>query len=1054
MNMNSTKGSVRARLLTSTLLAGLASIATPLAITAVATAIPTIASAQDYTSGLLSGTVLDASGAPVAGAAVTVKSNAQGFTRAFTTDANGSFRSPALPAGSYSVSIAKDGFQTTNDGALSVRAGGEAGYSFTLASADATVSEVVVTATANPQLDFSQTTTGLSIDVEDLQKQVPVGRNITALTLLAPGTVEGSSTNFRGQTSISGASVAENAFFLNGLNITNFDNYIGASTVPFEFYKSVEVKTGGYAAEYGRATGGIVNAVSKSGSNDFMFAVHGNWSPDKLENSQKDTYLTRGKLRKTNNKDIVFEAGGPIIEDRLFFYGLAQLRDNESVAASKAAGSYNIDSGKDPFYGIKLDGYITDRQHLEFTLIDTQRNTKRKSYNYIYSPTGTADTIGAELPGTRFEDGATSYVAKYTGSFTDWLTLSAAYGLNKDRNATKSALSGSPLVQSSIRAGTPAATATRRVSFQNTASQDAPRTTTREFYRADADIYVSLLGDHHIRAGFDREDLTLIHQSQRNGGGNYVYREGSATDPRGIPAGRFYLDVRTFIGGGSYTAKNEAIYLQDSWDVLPNLTLNLGVRRDKFQNRGIDVGGVKGGVFVNFDNEIAFRLGATWDPTNDGTNKIFANYGRYYLPVATNTSYRQASAILDESAFFLLPAGFQLYNPGTTTVNTAMVNPISGLPIAGIGTQITTANSPGFATAAICLPGGVGAAGLRGCTVRNNGTIQPFVSNISRNLKSTADDEYILGYEHRFDSLWKAGATLTFRKSLRAADDVAVDPAVQAYCKAKGIVGCEDVFSGFHQYTIINPGMAQTIVLSDPLPGETTVRTIDFTAEQLRYPSVDRQYIALQMQFERAFDGKWALNGSYTLSESKGNYEGYVKTDYAGGQTDAGITADFDTPGLTEGAYGLLPNHRGHVFKMFGSYQVTDSFLVGANALVASGRKYGCMGFNPNDPVLNDAYGALSHYCKGVSSPRGSVFTDPWTYRLDLSARYTVPSFGFLPENGLTLRADVFNVFNTRRTVESNEFGELDSGAENVNYQAPLSYMNPRSVRLGFDLVF
>ncbi|WP_419254456.1 TonB-dependent receptor [Caulobacter sp. ErkDOM-YI] len=1052
--MNSTKGSVRARLLTSTLLAGLASIATPLAITAFATAIPTIASAQDYTSGLLSGTVLDASGAPVAGAAVTVKSNAQGFTRAFTTDANGSFRSPALPAGSYSVSIAKDGFQTTNDGALSVRAGGEAGYSFTLASADATVSEVVVTATANPQLDFSQTTTGLSIDVEDLQKQVPVGRNITALTLLAPGTVEGSSTNFRGQTSISGASVAENAFFLNGLNITNFDNYIGASTVPFEFYKSVEVKTGGYAAEYGRATGGIVNAVSKSGSNDFMFAVHGNWTPDKLESSQKDTYLTRGKLRKTNNKDIVFEAGGPIIEDRLFFYGLAQLRDNESVAASKAAGSYNIDSGKDPFYGIKLDGYITDRQHLEFTLIDTQRNTKRKSYNYIYSPTGTADTIGAELPGTRFEDGATSYVAKYTGSFTDWLTLSAAYGLNKDRNATKSALSGSPLVQSSIRAGTPAATATRRVSFQNTASQDAPRTTTREFYRADADIYVSLLGDHHIRAGFDREDLTLIHQSQRNGGGNYVYREGSATDPRGIPAGRFYLDVRTFIGGGSYTAKNEAIYLQDSWDVLPNLTLNLGVRRDKFQNRGIDVGGVKGGVFVNFDNEIAFRLGATWDPTNDGTNKIFANYGRYYLPVATNTSYRQASAILDESAFFLLPAGFQLYNPGTTTVNTAMVNPISGLPLAGIGTQITTANSPGFATAAICLPGGVGAAGLRGCTVRNNGTIQPFVSNISRNLKSTADDEYILGYEHRFDSLWKAGATLTFRKSLRAADDVAVDPAVQAYCKAKGIVGCEDVFSGFHQYTIINPGMAQTIVLSDPLPGETTVRTIDFTAEQLRYPSVDRQYIALQMQFERAFDGKWALNGSYTLSESKGNYEGYVKTDYAGGQTDAGITADFDTPGLTEGAYGLLPNHRGHVFKMFGSYQVTDSFLVGANALVASGRKYGCMGFNPNDPVLNDAYGALSHYCKGVSSPRGSVFTDPWTYRLDLSARYTVPSFGFLPENGLTLRADVFNVFNTRRTVESNEFGELDSGAENVNYQAPLSYMNPRSVRLGFDLVF
>jgi hypothetical protein len=152
--------------------------------------------------------------------------------------------------------------------------------------------------------------------------------------------------------------------------------------------------------------------------------------------------------------------------------------------------------------------------------------------------------------------------------------------------------------------------------------------------------------------------------------------------------------------------------------------------------------------------------------------------------------------------------------------------------------------------------------------------------------------------------------------------------------------------------------------------------------------------------------------------------------------------------------YGLLPNHRGHVFKAFGSYQVFDNFLVGANALVTSGRKYGCMGFNPNDPILNSAYGALSHYCDGKVTPRGSVFSDPWTYRLDLSARYTVPSFGLLPENGLTLRADIFNVFNTRRTVETNEFGELDSGAKNNNFRAPLAYMPPRSVRLGFDLVF
>ena len=1039
--MEFTKGSARARLMTTTLLAGLAAVATPITIAAVATIVPTVASAQDYTSGTLSGTVVNSGGQPIAGAQVTVKSTAQGFTRDLTTDSSGQFRVPLIPQGAYSVSISKAGYKPTSDGALNVRVGGESSYNFTLNAADESVSEVVITATANPQLDFSQTTTGLAIDVEDLQKQVPIGRNITALTLLAPGTVEGSSTNFRGQTSISGASVAENAFYLNGLNITNFDNYIGGSRVPFEFYKSIEVKTGGYSAEYGRATGGIVNAVSKSGSNDFMVGIHGNWSPDSLESDQKDTYQQRGKYRHTNNKDVVIEAGGPIIKDRLFFYGLAQLNDNESTQASKTAASYLVDKMKDPFYGVKLDGYITDRQHLEFTLIDTQRITKRTANSYTYDATTNTDTIGASLPGTRFEDGATSYVAKYTGTFTDWLTISGAYGLNKDRAANKNSLSSLPLVQSDVTG------ATVRIGSQTASNQDAPRLTSREFYRADVDLYFSLLGDHHIRGGFDRENLSLTHQSQRNGGANYVYHVGGPGNPQGVlDPTRYYIEARTFVGGGSYKARNQAIYIQDSWDVLPTLTLNLGVRRDQFQNRGVSVGGKTGDVFVDFDNEIAARIGFTWDPSNDGKNKIFGNYGRYYLPVASNTSYRQASAILDESAYFLLPAGTALYNG--TTINRALLNPTTGLPLAGLGTQITTAG-PG-----ICLPGGVGQAGVTGCTVRNNGQVQPFASNISQTLKSTADDEYILGYEHRFDSLWKGGVTLTYRKSLRAADDVSVDPAVVAFCQKNGIAGCENIYSGFHQYTIINPGSDATVVLTDPLPGETKVRTIHFTADDLKYPKVDRQYIALEFKFDRAFDGKWALNGSYTLSESKGNYEGYVKTDYAGGQQDAGITADFDTPGLTEGAYGLLPNHRAHVFKAFGSYQVFDNFLVGANVLVSSGRKYGCMGLNPNDPALNASYGALSHYCFGKIAPRGTVFSDPWNYRLDLSARYTVPAFGFLPENGLTLRADIFNVFNTRKPVESDEFGETNAGTTRTQFGLPLSYMPARSVRLGFDLVF
>jgi hypothetical protein len=135
MKMNSTKGGARARLLTSTLLAGLATVAAPLALTAVATAIPTLASAQDYSSGSLIGTVKDSAGVTVPDATVTVKSLDQGFTRTVTTDGSGQFRVPLIPIGGYSVAIAKEGYQPTSDGNVRVALGGSTAYTFTLASA-------------------------------------------------------------------------------------------------------------------------------------------------------------------------------------------------------------------------------------------------------------------------------------------------------------------------------------------------------------------------------------------------------------------------------------------------------------------------------------------------------------------------------------------------------------------------------------------------------------------------------------------------------------------------------------------------------------------------------------------------------------------------------------------------------------------------------------------------------------------------------------------------------------------------------------------------------
>jgi hypothetical protein len=1046
MKMNSTKGGARARLLTSTLLAGLATVAAPLAVTAVATAIPTLASAQDYSSGTLIGTVKDTNGAPVAGATITVKSLAQGFERNLTTDSDGQFRAALIPAGGYSVAINKTGFQPTSDGNVKVGIGAASNYGFTIAEAGAEVSEVVVTGTANPQLDFAGTTTGLVVDVETLTKQVPIARNVTALTLLAPSAVPGDTVGTfvsqgQSQAAVGGGSIGENVFFVNGLNITNFVNGIGATLVPFEFYKSVEVKTGGYPAEFGRGTGAVINAVTKSGSNDFTFAVHGNYEPNGLREKAPNTTITRNDLVKRTDKSFIVEAGGPIIKDHLFFYGLASFQNLETSTGT-TAGQYVEDRTADPFYAFKLDAYITDRQHLELTYFDTSRKRKRDSFGIGVDGQPNATRDSAET----LYQGGENYVARYTGTFTDWLTLSAAYGRSEVDNAAVGNLVGIARVQDAR------VTPTADRSIQKTAAGTFPSIAEREFYRADADLYFKLVGNHHVRFGYDRENTTLTQFTVRNGGRNYTYRTAGASGAIGgaVAPGQQYIEGRKFQTGGGFEGVNKAYYIQDAWDVTDRLTLNIGVRKDQFS-----VADPNGQVFSSFSNEIGLRGGFSYDLFGDRNDKVYGSYGRTYLPVASNTAFRAASPAIDISEFWL-PAG------GATTFGA--LDPVTGFPVSGFGAQVTG----GSLVACPTTVGSNAPAGTVACQVRNNGVSPNPDAVAAKNLKSTYQDEYIIGYQHRFNELWTANVNITYRDLGRISEDALLDYGIRNWCKANSIAGCENIWSGEHQYLIINPGSDVKMVLSDPLPGETTARTITVTAQQMQFPKAKREYLGLEVSFERAFDGKWGLQGSYTISESKGNFEGASRSD--NGQTDAGITVDFDHLAFIPGTYGLLPNHRGHQLKLFGSYAVTEDLLIGTNLSVISPRKYGCIGNAPEGlpgdigedyETANASYGAAARFCGGKVANRGSVFEGEWVTRFDLSARYSVPS-KFIPslpymdkqEGGLVLRADIFNVFNLDAGIEKDEFGEKTGGAVNPDYQKVTAYQAPRSVRFGFDWAF
>ena len=1009
----------RAYMMTSSLLSRpAAALALNIAAISLAMGAAQPAFSQDYSSGSLAGRVVAGSKA-VAGASVTITSVSQGVSRTLVTDANGAFQAPIIPIGSYRITVSRKGFETSVS-TQDVHLGGVSAFTFPL-EPEGSVEAVVVKAKPRPDLDFAVTTTGRTVNLAETVKELPIARNVQAVALLAPTVALGSSGQnsvFGGQPSVGGASVAENAFYVNGLNITDFNKYIGGSSVPFDFYQTVEVKTGGYPAEFGRADGGIVNAVTKSGSNTPMVGVHLNWAPAALTGTSPDTYRDANSRRRETTSDESIEAGGAIVPDRLFFYGLLDLRQHETKTASITSTAYNVDKDTDPFWGAKLDGYITSRHHFEFTAFNTGSTISRSTRNFDYA-TGTLS--GTPQP-TQFRKGGLSYIGRYTGNLTDFLTLSVAYGDTKQKDSTLPN-AGKPLVIDE-RSGTPIT-----ISDQKYSSLDV-QNTERKFVRADVDLFFNVMGRHHVRFGYDREETSLEHNQPTTGapvgglpsGSTFTYLTAGASDQFGVAQGTNYVDITHYYIAGRFSGVNEAFYLQDSWDITPRINIQAGVRNDLFHLDGAD-----NKRYAAFNANWAPRLGASWDVTGDRSQKIYATYGRYFLPIASNLAFRGASAATYFDEYY--------YYSGAPNPTGA---PTLGAQISGFPSQSSTG----------CVAGGYAAVGAPGCVVTSNGTIPPSFGFQAKNAHASYDDEIIGGYEVRFSDAWKAGVSLTYRTLGRALEDAAVDAGVLSYCTAHGIAGCDQLWGGFSQYSYINPGHGVNVTLYTPLPGETTPRTISFSAADLHLPKAKREYTALTFVLSHPFDGKWSFDGSYTLSRSVGNYEGTVNSNI--GQTDTASTEDFDQPGLTTGAYGLLPNHHLHELKLFGSYQVLDQLLVGANFQMQSPKHFGCLGVNPVDPFAA-AYGAASWYCQGVRTPRGTQFTSDWLTQLDMSFRYTLPTQ--LAKNAV-LRADIFNLFDQQAKTDFDEFGDLNSGAVNPNYRKPLSYQQPRSIRLGLDLAW
>ena len=984
------------------------------------------AAAQDFTNGSLVGTVVDSGGARVPEGTVSVTSVAQGFTRTVQLSSDGTFRVQALPTGSYRVSITTASGLRVSDQVVQINPGQNNTFTFTAVQANANVATdndetIVVTGSVQRGNDFGSNTGGLNVgNVSELLNTTPIARNQTALILLSPGTSAGDTT-FGNLASIGGATVAENAYYVNGLNVTNFRTFVGSSNPPIEFYQSFDIKLYGFPAEFGRALGGLTTAVTRSGSNTFKAGAVIAYAPDALRNDVPDTYASYNRSDYVETVEANFYLSGPIIKDRLFFYALYNPNYTKAGDSSITSSQRLTSVDRSPFFGGKLDFIIADGHRLEGTYFRNARTVKTNYDDFFV----TNNRIGQPLGALVEKSGGDNFVGTYTGQFTDWLSLSAAYGESHDDQSAFTSPS-TAYISSTVTGQT---TLARGVSTAASIDTDV-----RKFYRADADIYVNLLGSHHFRMGYEREDLSSTTDTTYSGSG-YRYQ----FSPNFIQ--RWY-----YLNQGSWKSQNESFYIQDSWSLLQDrLTLQLGLRNDRFSNDAIN-----GETYFKSGNQWGPRLGASFDVFGDKTTAIRGSWGRYFYPVATNTNIRLGGAELYYRQRFAYPAGV---NPRSFDPRTGLVN---GLQYDANG-NILNLTTPASGRVGNCPAGSPNATQI--CNViYSDGEAGPTDTLVSSNLQPSYTDEWTVGVERRLGE-WRFGLTYLNRRLGRTLDDVAIDAAVLAYCDREKINGCGDTFSGFHQYVLANPGSDITVRLDgDCTVDQRQCGVVTLSAADLKYPSAKRAYDSIIFDFGKAYSNGWGIQGSYAFNRTRGNYEGAVKSD--NGQDDAGLTQDFDQPGLLDGAYGILPSERKHQFKLFGTVGLPGGFRVGANVLVESPRSFSCYGVHPTDEFAA-AYQNASYYCKqprfsgneqvngSYLVRRGTAFKSDWRKQVDLNIGYDIRS---LP--GSFFGVDIFNVFNFKSKLDFNEFGENGDGTLNSVYGRPLGYQAPRFVRFTLGIRF
>jgi outer membrane receptor for Fe3+-dicitrate len=587
------------------------------------------------TTGRLFGQLVDGQGAVLPGATVTVTGPALLGAQSQTTDTEGRFRFPSLPPGRYTVKAEMVGFKAAEQSNVDI--GLDRTVTLTLTMHVGGLAESVEVTAASPVVDTTSTTIGVNAKAE-IFNRLPIQRDIYSISRLAPGTTDDGV-----GPAVLGSTGAENQYIVEGLNTTGIERAEKGKQLNFDFVEEIEVKTGGLPAEYGRATGGVINVITKSGGNTFRGSLFGFNEGGALQSNENTADLrpaTTTTVTDIDKKwDFGFEAGGFFVRDRLWYFAAYnhtfQKDRTEVIRRIVSPGTPGV--GEEIFADINRDlfaGKITYKLSNSQTLTGSVNGDPGRREGNIFTIAGPASTWEGER-----EFGDVGGVLRYDGVFGGDFLIKGLFGQHRERD--EFAGPGKSIARSIDSTVTPNANSGGFGPHQDSKFK-------RNVYKLDV---AKFWGGHEIKGGVDWEDIDSEVNRFEGGAGQRVsrLRSSAATGSQIYYRHRFFIDdtvqgfdpnnPATFVIAVPLTVSpgtlNNSFYAQDSWKVASNLTVNAGIRwerqqvKDRFGESSIDI-----------DDSWAPRIGVVWDATRNGRSKIFGSYGRFFESIPLDINIR------------------------------------------------------------------------------------------------------------------------------------------------------------------------------------------------------------------------------------------------------------------------------------------------------------------------------------------------------------------------------------------------------------------------------